>query len=191
MPSRSRHSAPPSLFALALAAGGCPSEDHGVDDVADASDVGDTFAPADDDVAEDDDAVTSSDVVDVGAASDGYGCWVEGSWTRIEDGVCGYSSATAALGSRTTSAYFSTSIHPFTCYMQTRDAEDEYDGGCDEADETGAGTQFRMNWECDDGGRHSSGWLDAHEFDGGCVDGGFISGCEIQSRAPGCGAPSP
>jgi hypothetical protein len=88
-------------------------------------------------------------------------CWEYGRVTTLMEGVCGYSSASAALGSRTTSGYWS-SVHPHTCYMQVRNVPDVYDGGCDDARQRGKGTQFLMNYACD-GVEQSSGWLDSAE----------------------------
>jgi hypothetical protein len=104
--------------------------------------------------------------------------------TKLTEGVCGYSSASAALGSRNTSAYFSMT-HPHTCYMQTYQTQNVYDGGCNAGDVTGVGTQYMMNFECD-GVWHSSGWLDTADFDGWCGLDHTITGCEFRSRAPGC-----
>jgi hypothetical protein len=112
------------------------------------------------------------------------GCWEYGRVTTLKEGACGYSSASADLGLRTTSGYWS-SVHPHTCYMQVRNAPDLYDGGCDDAAQRGKGTQFLMNYTCD-GVEHSSGWLDSDLYDGWCGLDHVITACSIRSRAPGC-----
>jgi len=113
-----------------------------------------------------------------------YGCWEMGPVTNLESGVCGYSSASAELGSVTVSAYFSP-VHPHTCYLQSSDDEDIYDGGCNEVGVTGVGAQFMMNYECN-GVPYSTGWLDAPLYDAWCGRGRDITACEFQVRVPSC-----
>ena len=112
------------------------------------------------------------------------GCWVMGALARLETGVCGYSSASAELGTITVSGYFSAE-HPHTCYLQTHDVDDAYDGGCDAVEATGVGSQFRVSYECD-GVPYSSGWLETTQHDGYCTPDHDITACEIQARAAGC-----